>query len=57
MVTMLTASVEESRTTWLLFALIALAARLSAEHPEAVAVCFPATHPQPSLEIASASLL
>lgn len=57
MVTTLTASVEESRTTWLLFALIALAARLSAEQPEAVAVCFPSTHPEPTLEVANESLL
>lgn len=56
MVTTLTASVEESRTTWLLFALIALAARLSVEQSEAVAVCFPATHLQPSLEVANESL-
>jgi hypothetical protein len=41
-VTSMVASVEESRTTWLLFALIALSARLSAEEPDSLAACFPA---------------
>jgi hypothetical protein len=35
-----TATVEESRTTWLLLALIALAGRLAAEGPEELAGCF-----------------
>ena len=39
------ATVEESRTTWLLLALIALAGRLSAEEPEALAACFPDSAP------------
>ena len=39
--TSLVATVEENRTTWLLFALIALSARLSVEQPEAIAACFP----------------
>jgi O-antigen ligase len=41
-VTSMVASVEESRTTWLLFALIALSARLTEEQPESLAACFPA---------------
>jgi O-antigen ligase len=36
----LTATVEESRTTWLLLALIALAGRLAVAEPEGLAVCF-----------------
>ena len=43
--TSLVATVEESRTTWLLLALIALAGRLSAEEPEALAACFPDSAP------------
>ena len=39
--TSLIATVEESRTTWLLLAIIALAGRLGAEQPEELAVCFP----------------
>jgi O-antigen ligase len=39
-ITSLTATVEENRTTWLLFALIALAVRLSEEQPERLAECF-----------------
>jgi len=38
----LTASVEENRTTWLLFALIALAGRLAEENGEALEARFPA---------------
>jgi O-antigen ligase len=41
MVISLVATVEESRTTWLLFALIALAGRLAAEDPEGLNTCFP----------------
>lgn len=46
-ITSLVATVEESRTTWLLFALIALACRLAQEQPERVAASFPdgARHP------------
>jgi O-antigen ligase len=39
--TSLVATVEESRTTWLLLALIALAGRLGTEQPEELAGCFP----------------
>jgi O-antigen ligase len=42
MISSLTATVEESRTTWLLLALIAVAGRLAADDPEALASCFPA---------------
>jgi O-antigen ligase len=41
-ITSLTASIEENRTTWLLFALIALAGRLAVEAPEDLAASFPA---------------
>jgi hypothetical protein len=40
-VTSLVATVEESRTTWLLLALIALAGRLAAEDPVLLAESFP----------------
>lgn len=40
-VTAMVASVEENRTTWLLFGLIAVAGRLAQEQPEALAACFP----------------
>jgi O-antigen ligase len=40
-ITSLVATVEESRTTWLLFALIALAGRLAEEDPEGLDACFP----------------
>jgi O-antigen ligase len=40
-ITSLTASVEENRSTWMLFALIALAGRLAVEEPGELAACFP----------------
>ncbi len=40
MVTTLTASVEENRSTWILFASIAVAGRMAAEDPRALAACF-----------------
>jgi O-antigen ligase len=40
--TSLTAAVEENRTTWLLFALIALAGRLEGDDPDGLDACFPA---------------
>lgn len=40
LVTSLVATVETSRTTWLLLALVALAARLPAEDPGGLAACF-----------------
>jgi len=39
-VTSLVGTVEENRTTWLFFAMIALAGRLAEEEPEALAACF-----------------
>jgi O-antigen ligase len=45
-VTSLVATVEESRTTWLLLGMIALAGRLAVEEPEGLAACFPSdAHP------------
>ncbi|HEY2417142.1 MAG TPA: hypothetical protein VGH84_04430, partial [Steroidobacteraceae bacterium] len=41
LVTSLVATVEENRTSWLLIALISLAARLVVEEPEAMERCFP----------------
>ncbi|HUH63495.1 MAG TPA: O-antigen ligase family protein [Terracidiphilus sp.] len=41
MVTTLTASVEENRSTWILLGLIAAAGRLAVEDPSALAACFP----------------
>ena len=40
-VTSLVATVEESRTTWILLGLIALAGRLGAKEPQALERCFP----------------
>jgi O-antigen ligase len=39
-ITSLTATAEENRTTWLLFSLIVVAARLAAEDPRGLAACF-----------------
>jgi O-antigen ligase len=45
-ITSLVATVEESRTTWLLLGMIALAGRLAVEEPEGLAACFPSdAHP------------
>jgi O-antigen ligase len=41
-ITSMVATVEESRTTWLLFGMIALAGRLAVEEPERMAACFEA---------------
>jgi O-antigen ligase len=41
LITSLVATVDESRTTWLLLALITLAGRLSVEQPDELAACFP----------------
>jgi hypothetical protein len=40
-VTSLVATVEESRSTWLLLAMIAVAGRLGAEQPEEMTACLP----------------
>jgi O-antigen ligase len=53
MTTSLVATVEESRTTWLFLALIALAGRLAVEEPERLAACFPDKAPSPKLAVAS----
>lgn len=45
--TSLTATVEESRTTWLLFAVSVLAARVSQEDPQSAAACFRPAPPRP----------
>ena len=42
-VTSLVSTVEESRSTWLLLGMIALAGRLAVEQPEELAACFPST--------------
>lgn len=47
-----TASLEENRSTWLLFSLIASDARLAAESPPDLARCFSARVPRPSPRIA-----
>ena len=51
-VTSLVATVEESRTTWLLLALIALAGRLAVEEPEGLAECFPEGGQRPEVGMA-----
>jgi len=52
--TSLVATVEESRTTWLLLGMIALAGRLAVEEPEWLAACFPNESAGPVFEMASA---
>ena len=49
-VTSLVATVDESRTTWLLIALIVLAARLTSEDPVRLAACFPDPARRPGRE-------
>jgi O-antigen ligase len=44
----LVATVEESRSTWLLLAMMALAGRLAVEDPEGLAACFPAAGQTPA---------
>jgi O-antigen ligase len=51
LITSLVATVEESRTTWLLLALIALAGRLSVERPDELAACFPANEPRRETQV------
>ncbi len=48
----LAATTEESRTTWLLLALIALVGRLAVEDPEGLAATFPDARPRPQLAVA-----
>jgi hypothetical protein len=47
-VTSLVATVHESRTTWLLLAMIALAGRLAVEEPVRLESCFP-DNPTPTI--------
>jgi O-antigen ligase len=47
-ITSLTATVEESRTTWLLFSVAVLAARVSQEDPRGAAACFCPAPSRPS---------
>jgi O-antigen ligase len=47
-VTSLAATVEENRSTWLLFALIAFAGRLAEEQPQELAACFPEAGAKPA---------
>lgn len=56
-VTSLVLTVEESRTTWLLFALIALAGRVAAEDPEALAECFSSSVPLHELAAAATAVV
>jgi O-antigen ligase len=52
-VTSLVATVEESRSTWLLLALIALAGRLGVEEPEGMTACFPTNVPSREFQVVS----
>jgi O-antigen ligase len=56
MISSLTATVEESRTTWLLLALIAVAGRLAADDPEGLAACFPAPAEQSAVAPAAGQI-
>lgn len=48
LMTSLVATVEENRSTWLLMALIALAARLHEDRPAALSACFAVQPPKPA---------
>ena len=48
LLTSLVATVEENRSSWLLLGLIALAGRLAAEQPRALAACFESLRPESS---------
>jgi O-antigen ligase len=48
-ITSLVATVEENRTTWLLFAMIVLAARLAVEDPHGLNACFSTSQQRPTL--------
>jgi O-antigen ligase len=53
----LVGTVEENRTTWMLFGMIAVAGRLAGESPEALNECFPEpkwSHENPGFDTASA---
>jgi O-antigen ligase len=55
--TSLVSTVEESRTTWLLLALIALAGRLAGEQPDSLASCFPDQAPSAELRLVAPETL
>jgi hypothetical protein len=57
LITSLVATVETSRTTWLLLALIALAGRLTADDPDGLAACFPAGEKRRELQASSVQIL
>jgi O-antigen ligase len=57
LITSLVATVEESRTTWLLLALMALASRLAGEEPEELAECFPGGSSRDDLQVLSNPIL
>ncbi|MGA2277676.1 MAG: O-antigen ligase family protein [Terracidiphilus sp.] len=57
LVTSLVATVEESRSTWLLLAIIALAGRLAATEPAPLDACFPAQAPRLAAHAAAGSKL
>jgi O-antigen ligase len=50
--TSLVATVEENRTTWLLFAMVAVAGRLANDDPSGLDVCFASRPPLPARELA-----
>lgn len=56
-ITSLVATVEESRTTWLLLALIALAGRLGVEEPTELAECFPDQAQRSELPVSTGPVL
>jgi O-antigen ligase len=56
-VTSLVATVEESRSTWLLLAMIALAGRLGVEEPEGLTACFLASEPHREFQPTSEPIL
>jgi O-antigen ligase len=57
LITSLVATVEESRTTWLLLAMIALAGRLAVEEPEELAEHFPAAGVRREFQAANEPIL
>jgi O-antigen ligase len=57
LVASLVATVEESRSTWLVLAIIALAGRLQVEEPEEMAACFPDRGSNSAFRTVSAPIL
>jgi hypothetical protein len=52
-ITAMVSTVEESRTTWLLLALTALAGRLAVDEPTKLAECFPEPQRTTRFEVVS----